>query len=70
VEITLGDTGPARLEVLDMAGRRVDSRDLSGFTPGRHALVIDATTKLAPGLYWLRLTQNGMSAHARAVVLR
>ena len=70
VEITLGGAEPARLEVLDMAGRRVDSRELLGLAPGSHTLRLDVAASLAPGLYWLRLTQNGMSAHARAVVLR
>ena len=70
LELSLRSGAPARLEVLDLAGRSLASRDLAGLGPGTVTLRLDSTARLAPGLYWLRLTQDGARAHARAVVLR
>ena len=70
VELTLGTGAPARVEVLDVAGRRIESRDLAGLGAGPHTLRLGASEALAPGLYWLRLTQDGREARARMLVLR
>jgi len=70
LELSLRSAAPARLDVMDLAGRSLASRDLAGVGPGTVTLRLDSATPLAPGLYWLRLTQNGERVHARAVVLR
>jgi hypothetical protein len=70
VELTLGTGAPARVDVLDVAGRRIESRDLAGLGAGPHTLRLGASEALAPGLYWLRLTQDGREARARMLVLR
>lgn len=69
LELTLVSAAPARLEVMDVAGRRLASREVEG-GPGAVTLRLDAAAGLAPGLYWLRLTQDGRDARARLLVLR
>jgi hypothetical protein len=69
VAFTLTNGSGARLEVYDLAGRRVLTRDLGGLVPGPHHLDVDAGT-LRPGVYLLRLVQGPRAEVARAVVLR
>ena len=69
VAFSLTGSGAARLEVLDLAGRREYSRELPGLAPGRHSLAL-AEAQLAPGVHWLQLTEGLRSAHARVVVVR
>jgi hypothetical protein len=68
VSFTLAQGSRARLEVFDLAGRRLLTRDLGGLSPGAHSLSLESGT-LRPGVYLLRLEQGGQSAVARAVVL-
>lgn len=68
VSFTLAPGSRARLEVFDLAGRRLLTRDLGGLSPGPHSLSFESGT-LRPGVYLLRLEQGGQSAVARAVVL-
>jgi hypothetical protein len=68
LEIALPAPGDARLEMFDVAGRRVDTRDLSGLTRGIHPVGIPA--QLANGVYWARLHQGTSMKTARVVVLR
>jgi hypothetical protein len=59
---------PATLELLDPAGRRRESRRLDAVA-GRFETRF-ATDRLAPGLYFLRVTQSGRSATTKLVVVR
>jgi hypothetical protein len=68
VAFTLATSAPARLEMLDLTGRRVLARELPGLDAGNHTLVLDRT--LPPsGVYFLKLTQGGRAVTARAVVM-
>jgi len=71
VELSLagGGSGGARLEVLDLAGRRVFVRELANLEPGRHMVPL-ADARLSPGVHWLRLVEGELSAHSRVVVVR
>jgi hypothetical protein len=71
VELSLagGTNGSARLEVLDLAGRRVHVRELRNLEPGRHIVPL-ADARLAPGVHWVRLSEGARTAHARMVVVR
>ena len=69
VAFSLSGASAARLEVMDLAGRREFSRELAGLEPGRHTLAL-ADARLAPGVHWLRLSEGAQSAHARVVVVR
>jgi len=70
VGLTLPDARGARLDVLDLAGRRVLSRDLAGLGAGRHVVTLDEAATLTPGVYTLRLTQDGAARFARLCVMR
>jgi hypothetical protein len=69
VAFSLAGSGAARLEVLDLAGRREYARSLAGLAPGRQTVGL-ADAGLAPGVHWLRLVEGARSAHARVVVVR
>lgn len=59
---------PARLELLDVTGRRIASLELRGLAAGEHAVTLE--TPAAPGLYWARLSQAGKLVSTRVAVLR
>jgi hypothetical protein len=68
VEFVLPSAGAARLELLDVTGRRVRALDVGGLGPGRHLLDLTGARPLHAGLYFVRLTQAGRFALARATV--
>jgi Big-like domain-containing protein/sortilin (neurotensin receptor 3) len=67
VELSLADARPARLDLIDVAGRRVASRDLGSSGPGRRRVAL--ASGLRAGLYFVHLTQGDKSLTAKAVVL-
>jgi hypothetical protein len=69
VAFTLPTRASARLELIDVSGRRVAQRDLSAFEPGNHVVRLDRAGVPA-GLYFLRLTQGREHVTARASVVR
>jgi len=69
VSFTLPGSDAAKLELLDIAGRRVYARDLLGLAPGRHTLRLD-DAKRGAGVYIVRLTQKGHAVTTRATLLR
>lgn len=66
---TLIDESPARLDVLDVAGRVIVSRDVGERGPGEHSLEFGGGVRLAQGIYFLRLTQGDNEARTRLIVL-
>jgi hypothetical protein len=56
---------PARLELLDTAGRIVATRALDGLAAGRHVLAFDVAPM--PGVYFLRLVQGAERRTTRVV---
>jgi hypothetical protein len=69
VRFSLPGTGPARLSLVDLAGRLIADHDVAGKGPGRHSVDLAAGRRLVPGLYWLRLTQGRERRVARVSVL-
>jgi hypothetical protein len=67
---SLPDGAAARLEVTDLAGRRIAARDVGSLGAGEHLVNLTEGRKLAPGVYLLRLTRGSESVTARAVVIR
>ena len=67
LEFSLAERGAVRLEVFDVAGRRVARREEAELGPGDHTLTVGA---LAPGLYSVRLRQGTRGATTRAIVVR
>jgi hypothetical protein len=68
ISFTLAGSAAATLDLLDLNGRRVLSRDLGSFGPGSHTLSLDRGA-LRPGVYFVRLTQAGTTRSKRIVVL-
>ena len=56
VSFTLPTTEPATLEVLDVAGRRVESSDRSAGARHSHTMRVDGSRPFAPGMYLVRLS--------------
>src|SRR5262245_24608054 len=63
----LANREPARIELLDVAGRRVTMRDVSDLGPGAHQ--VELGSGLRAGVYLVRLTQGSEVRNARAAVL-
>lgn len=68
VSFALAGDDPARLEMFDVRGRRVLSRDVGG--AGAHRLEIGRAKDYPSGVYFLLLTQSGRSMSSRFVVVR
>ncbi len=69
VQFSLPDLAPARLELFDLGGRRVSTREVGALGAGAHAMDLSAGRTFAPGLYIVRLTQHGLARTVRVAVL-
>jgi hypothetical protein len=69
VAFTLVDEAPARIEVLDVAGRVIASREVGG-RASAESTVEFAGPGFSPGIYFLRLRQGVNEARTRCVVMR
>lgn len=69
VEFSLADGGDAVVEWLDLAGRRLESRDVSSLGPGRHDIVLGVGRRTPPGVYFIRVRQGEVVRSARVVVV-
>lgn len=70
VTLSLASGSPARLELLDVAGRRLHVQALDGLGPGRHTIEIETRHALGSGVYFLRIAQDGLSATGRVALVR
>jgi hypothetical protein len=70
VEFTLRDASPARLVLLDLAGRALASHQVGTMGPGFHVIDLAGGRAMAPGIYLIDLTQGPERARTRAAVLR
>ena len=70
IAFSLPDASPARLELLDLAGRRMLSREVGGLGTGSHVINLAQNATLVPGLYLLRLSRGSRSLTARTVIIR
>lgn len=70
ISFSLESREPARLELLDITGRRVLSREI-GLGPGSHTLALTREERPATaGLYFVRLIQGNQARLTRVTVLR
>jgi hypothetical protein len=67
--ITLPVASPATLQLFDLSGRRLFSRDVGALGAGPHVIRIP-TLELTPGVYLARLTQGGRAVVVRASVVK
>jgi hypothetical protein len=68
VDFTLPRAGHTAVELLDVAGRRIASRQLGVMAAGRHQ--VELRERLAAGLYLVRVAHEGAMRSAKAVVVR
>jgi hypothetical protein len=70
IAFSLPDQGAARLQIVDVAGRTVFSRDIGSLGGGRHVIVLGDEAHLAAGFYVVRLTRGERSLTRRLLVTR
>jgi uncharacterized protein len=70
VAFTLAPGDPARLELFDVAGRLLESRDFGTAASREQSLTLGPNRTLRPGVYQVRLTQGARRARAGVVVVR
>jgi len=71
IGFTLPSDGPARLELIDLAGRRVLARDVGALGAGAHQLDLSREAgALRPGVYSIRLTQGGRALTRKVAIVR
>jgi hypothetical protein len=69
VEFVLPNAAPARLELVDVGGRRVAAREVGTWGPGRHTVDLASGHHVAAGVYLVRLTQGPNARVQRIVVI-
>lgn len=70
VAFSLYDASPARIDVLDVAGRRLLSLEVGALGRGSHSLDLAQRQEFPAGIYIIRLTQAGRTLTTRAAVIR
>ena len=70
VHFSLPNDQPATLELLDVTGRRIVRRDVGSFGAGPRTLDLGEGTRLAPGLYLVRLAQGASVRVTRVAVIK
>lgn len=70
VAFSLRGGAPARLELLDIAGRHVRAWDISGAGAGSHVRTLADARGMAPGVYVLRLTEGAVHSNRRVTIMR
>ena len=70
VELSLPNDAPAQLELIDVTGRIVQSRDLRSAGAGPQTVPFGPVIGARPGVYWLRLRQSDRVATLKVVLNR
>jgi hypothetical protein len=70
VVFSLPSNGPATLEVFDVAGRRIVSRQVRDLGPGQHVVRLGDATAIRSGIYFIRLSSAGRRLTQKTVVIR
>jgi len=70
VAFSLASDEPASIDVYDLAGRQVYTREVGSLGPGTQSLRLGMRARLAAGVYTVVLRQGTQVARARAVVIR
>jgi hypothetical protein len=69
VSFTLPSSTPAHLELLDILGRRVVTREVGALGAGPHVVELSTGRAPPPGLYLVRLVQGTEVRMARVTVV-
>ncbi len=67
--ITLPEASPARLELIDVSGRLIESQDLGALGAGRHVVRPSTAITHRAGIVFARLTQGARLATTRIALL-
>jgi Kelch motif protein/galactose oxidase-like protein len=70
VRFSLPGKDAATLELFDLGGRRIASREVGSLGPGEHLVPLTERLHLSAGVYLIRLTQGGRALTAKACVVR
>ena len=70
ISFALPDAAPATLQLHDVAGRKVFSREVGSLGPGMHVIRLADQVRLGPGMYWLRLIREDRVLTAKGIVTR
>lgn len=70
VSFSLPGGEPAALSLFDVGGRRVAHRSVGSLGAGGHVVDLAPEEPMAPGIYFVRLTQGSRSRMAKVVVTR
>jgi hypothetical protein len=70
VSFAFTGAGSAKLEVFDVAGRRVLARELKASRAERQSVVLGEGLDLPAGIYLVRLSRAGRAVSARVAMLR
>jgi hypothetical protein len=70
VAFSLASDGPASLELFDIHGRLVLSREVGATGVGAQSVQLDGRGRLPAGIYTVRLRQGASMATTRAVIVR
>jgi hypothetical protein len=71
IAFSLPNGAPATLEVLDVAGRRVVTREVGSLGPGAHVLDLSSeAAALHAGVYTIRLSQAGRTRTGKLTMVR
>lgn len=69
VRFVLASPAAATVELLDVTGRRLVSRQLGALDPGEHSIVLGVAGRLVPGLYFVRMVAAGETKAAKVAVI-
>jgi hypothetical protein len=70
VAFSLPDAEPASLELLDLAGRRLLSREVGSQGPGRHVVSLGRAGSLPAGVYMIRLQRGNRVLVKKGIVMQ
>ncbi len=70
ISFSLPDAQPASLQVHDVRGRQVFSREVGVLGPGAHVLRLDESEKLGVGVYWVRLVRSDGVLTTKGIIVR
>jgi len=70
IAFVLESAAPARLEVLDVAGRVVALREVGAFGVGSHRITFSGVSSWSPGIYFIRLSQGRNARSTKVCILR
>jgi hypothetical protein len=68
VSFALASAEAARLDLLDLSGRRLRSREVGSLGAGAHQVELGSARDFRPGMYFVRLSQSGRALTRRVVI--